>query len=208
MTVVARRGVVGVGASIHINGAPGVRTSDVEDEDSLQFFQLDELHAVGRLHLAGGAGGLAPGVRFEPVRLPIFVQRLCPRLEGNLRVGGKRRRHHAFGQPHAFLAGRRALQQHATGDATWCRRRGTASAASATRRLTLEALSGIRRRTGTAPASLSAVRYANLDTLALAILTLAILTTCRGGLLAVWLRDEQREYADGDRTLDPRPHQW
>jgi hypothetical protein len=124
-----------------------MRSADIEDVDTLQVGQLDELDAIRCLHLAGGARWLAAGMRFEPVRLPILVERFCPRLERDFGGVRERRGDDARGQPDALFTRRSTLQQHAPGHRPGRRSGGPSPAPP----------SGIRRRRTAA-----AVRDTNL----------------------------------------------
>jgi hypothetical protein len=64
-----------------------VWSADVEDEDALQFWKLDELDAVRRQELADASRWLAARVRLELVLSAIGVDRSRPWLKRDLRTG-------------------------------------------------------------------------------------------------------------------------
>src|SRR5690606_8728530 len=113
VTVVARGQVARMRASVHVDGAEGVRAADVENVEALLLGQLDELDAVRRQELARGPGRLAAGMRLELVNLASVVERLRPRLERHLVGGSDRVGDAEEWRPNAFLLDRRASEQHA-----------------------------------------------------------------------------------------------
>src|SRR5262245_58984635 len=78
--------ILRVAPAVHVNRAEGVRTADVEDEDALDFRNLENLCAVGRQELTLHSRRLAPRVRLELVEPAILGDRLRPRLIRNLRT--------------------------------------------------------------------------------------------------------------------------
>src|SRR5690606_34900099 len=84
MTVVGGLQILGMRAAVHVDDTEGMRTSDIEDVQPAQLFELDELHAVRRAELTGQPGCLAPRVRLELLGLAVVVQGLRPGLEADL----------------------------------------------------------------------------------------------------------------------------
>src|SRR6185295_6157024 len=100
-------------AAVHVDLAIGVRAADVEDEDALDLRQLDELDAVRRQELAHEPRRLAARVWLELVPVAIGEQCLSPRLERHRFGRLDRLSAAATWQEHAFVARRRAAEQHA-----------------------------------------------------------------------------------------------
>src|SRR5215472_9030902 len=67
--------------AIHVDGAKRMRPADVEDENTAEFWQIHELHAIRSHELASRARRLAARVRFQFILLARVVERLRPRLE-------------------------------------------------------------------------------------------------------------------------------
>src|SRR5258708_10739881 len=78
--------VLRMGAAIHIDGPPGVRTANANYDDALLFGHVQKLHPVGRVEHAWTTGGLAAHVRIvlRGRTLPVLIYGLRPRLERHL----------------------------------------------------------------------------------------------------------------------------
>src|SRR4051812_12016225 len=84
MTVISRHEIFGMGFHIHIDGAVGVRSALVHDEDAMEFGQVHKLDSIGCQKLPWSAGWFTTRVWFELVAAAIEIQLLCPWLEWNL----------------------------------------------------------------------------------------------------------------------------
>src|SRR5215510_10582737 len=83
MAVVRGIEVLGMRASVHVDGAERVWSADVEDVNTFRLRHVHEFHAVRRDELARTAGRLAARVRLVALEVGLTrgVQRARPRLE-------------------------------------------------------------------------------------------------------------------------------
>src|SRR5262249_34884545 len=86
MSVVTRSYVLRMLFRTHIDEAPGVRATDIENVHTLQFRQFRELDAIRRDQLARPTRRLTSRVRLKGIVEAIIQKRPGPRLERNLAV--------------------------------------------------------------------------------------------------------------------------
>src|SRR5687768_17510540 len=169
MAVVGRSEVLRMAAAIHINRPEGVRAADIEDIDSIQLGQLDDLDAVRRHERARHARRLTPRVRLELMRVAVGDDRARPRLQGRVVAPPDT----AADPDPLVLDGRTAEQNSSLGvPGRWPWRTGRAASANSTERLPTPPLPAL--------SSIPAQRHPDLDAVAIG--------WSRGGLLLLLLR--------------------
>src|SRR5262245_24323730 len=104
IAVVTGNQIFRMGRSVYINDSECVWTADIEDENLLLIWHLNDLGTVWRHELTGATGRFAARVGFELVAPAVVQQRLRPWLKRSLCV----RQTAAARSPNTLLIGDRS----------------------------------------------------------------------------------------------------